>query len=96
MSEWDPNVQKMRRMVVAGATEAPLDAQGRVLIPAHLRDYAGLDKDVSVLDTGMCFEIWDHARFQQELQIDPAPESVRRPSGWRSEKPVMMGVTGGP
>jgi MraZ protein len=87
MSEWDPNVQKMRRMVVAGATEAPLDAQGRVLIPAHLREYAGLEKDVSVLDTGTCFEIWDHTRFQQELQsiqlqsqsVAPAVGGMRNP-----------------
>lgn len=67
LSLTDPNVQKFRRMVVAGAKEAPLDAQGRLLIPPHLREYAGLEKEVSVLDTGARFEIWDRGRYQQEL-----------------------------
>jgi MraZ protein len=67
LSQLDPNVQKLRRMVVAGAKEAPLDGQGRILIPPHLRDYAGLEKEVTVLDTGARFEIWDHGRYQQEL-----------------------------
>jgi MraZ protein len=69
LSELDPSVQKLRRMVVAGAKDAPLDAQGRILIPPHLREYAGLEKDVSILNTGARFEIWDNVRFQQELQV---------------------------
>jgi MraZ protein len=67
LSQLDPNVQKFRRMVVAGAKEAPLDGQGRILVPPHLREYAGLEKEVTVLDTGARFEIWDHGRYQQEL-----------------------------
>ena len=67
MSQLKPAVQKVRRMVVAGAKEAPLDAQGRILIPLHLREYAGLDKEVSILDTGARLEIWDRARWQSEL-----------------------------
>src|SRR5688572_30798052 len=66
LSQLDPNVQKFRRMVVAGAKEAPLDGQGRILVPPHLREYAGLEKEVTVLDTGARFEIWDHGRYQQE------------------------------
>jgi MraZ protein len=68
MSQLKPAVQKLRRMVVAGAKEAPLDAQGRILIPPHLRQYAGLEKEVSILDTGARLEIWDRARYEQELQ----------------------------
>ncbi len=68
MSQLKPAVQKVRRMVVAGAKEAPLDAQGRILIPLHLREYAGLDKEVSILDTGARLEIWDRGRYQHELQ----------------------------
>src|SRR5215468_9471531 len=58
MSQLKPAVQKVRRVVVAGAKEAPLDAQGRILIPPHLREYAGLEKEVSILDTGARLEIW--------------------------------------
>ena len=68
MSQLKPAVQKVRRVVVAGAKEAPLDGQGRILIPPHLREYAGLEKEVSILDTGARLEIWDRTRFQLELQ----------------------------
>jgi MraZ protein len=68
MSQLKPAVQKVRRMVVAGAKEAPLDSQGRILIPPHLRQYAGLEKEVSILDTGARLEIWDRTRYEHELQ----------------------------
>jgi MraZ protein len=68
MSHTKPAVQKLRRMVVAGHREAPIDTQGRILIPTHLREFAGLDKEVSILDTGARVEIWDWSRYQQELQ----------------------------
>jgi MraZ protein len=67
MSQLKPAVQKVRRMVVAGAKESPLDAQGRILIPQHLREYAGLEKEVRILDTGARLEIWDQGRYQNEL-----------------------------
>ena len=68
MSQLKPAVQKVRRMVVAGAKEVPIDAQGRILIPQHLRQYAGLEREVSIIDTGARLEIWDRARYEQELQ----------------------------
>lgn len=68
MSQLKPAVQKVRRMVVAGAKETPIDAQGRILIPPHLRQYAGLERDVSILDTGARLEIWDRSRYEHELQ----------------------------
>jgi MraZ protein len=54
--------------VVGGAKEVPIDSQGRLLIPPHLREYAGLDRDVTILDNGTRFEIWDRARHREELQ----------------------------
>jgi MraZ protein len=68
MSQLKPAVQKVRRMVVAGAKEAPIDTQGRILIPPHLRHYAGLEREVSILDTGARLEIWDRSRYEHELQ----------------------------
>ena len=69
-------------MVVAGAKDAPLDAQGRILIPPHLRDYAGLEKDVSLSNAGTRIEIWDNVRFEQELQgIQREGQEVARAVG---------------
>jgi MraZ protein len=68
MSQTQPEVQSFRRLFISGAVEAPIDAQGRVLIPIHLRDHAGLVKDVIVAGVGSRIEIWDKARFDEELR----------------------------
>jgi MraZ protein len=48
--------------------ESPIDAQGRVLIPQHLREHAGLKREVIIAGVGRRIEIWDKARFDEELQ----------------------------
>jgi MraZ protein len=59
------NARRFTRFFVAGAQTCELDRQGRVLLPATLREFAGLEKDVVV--TGMInrVEIWDKARWSQ-------------------------------
>ena len=44
----DRTVQTFVHFLVGGAHEADLDAQGRIGIPAHLRQYAGLGSDAVV------------------------------------------------
>ena len=47
------------RVFLSGATDELPDKQGRVSIPAHLRAYASLDRDVAVIGAGTRVEIWD-------------------------------------
>ena len=49
---------------LAGSLEAEPDKQGRVLIPAHLREYAGLSKDIMVIGASTRVEIWDKTRWE--------------------------------
>ncbi len=67
MSQSQPEVLRYQRLLVSGAEECKLDAQGRVLVPPHLRDHAGLERDVVIAGVGRRIEIWDRARFEQEL-----------------------------
>lgn len=67
MSQVQPEVQKIRRLIVSGAEECPIDGQGRVRVPQHLRDYAGLSKQCLVAGMGERIELWDRARFDQEI-----------------------------
>jgi len=47
------------RVFFASAYDEVPDKQGRVTIPGHLRDYAGLDRDVAVIGASSRVEIWD-------------------------------------
>jgi MraZ protein len=48
-----------------------LDTQGRVLIPAHLRENAMIVGDVRVFGHIHYLEVWNDARFQQRLERNP-------------------------
>ena len=52
------------RSFAAGATEATPDKQGRITIPAHLRSFAGLEREVVVTGALTRIEIWDAARWR--------------------------------
>jgi MraZ protein len=68
MSQAHRGIQRYRRLVISGAVESPLDAQGRVLVPPHLREYAGLEREVTIAGVGPRIEIWDKTRFEEEIQ----------------------------
>lgn len=56
------------RFFCAGATEAVPNAQGRILLPEHLRKYAGIDKDVTVIGSGNRVEIWSTDKWNEYLE----------------------------
>jgi len=71
MNEWRTMEEKLRslpftkadarafsRFFFSGAAECELDKQGRILLPAHLREYASLDKDVVLIGVSTRVEIW--------------------------------------
>ncbi len=51
------------RFFVSGATGCELDKQGRILVPATLREYAGLDKDVILAGNIDRIEVWSKERW---------------------------------
>ncbi|MBR7839190.1 division/cell wall cluster transcriptional repressor MraZ [Actinospica durhamensis] len=61
------------RVLYASASEQGVDKQGRITLPAHLRDYAGLERDVTVIGADTHFEIWDAGRWREYLDArEPA------------------------
>ena len=62
--------QDMRAFVryfFSGASECPLDRQGRILIPPALREFAGLEKEVVLLGLANRIEIWSKAKWDSFL-----------------------------
>lgn len=55
------------RVFFASAHDEIPDRQGRVTIPVHLREYAGLDRDLVVIGASSRVEIWDRQSWESYL-----------------------------
>lgn len=61
-------MRDFRRLVIGGAEEMELDAQGRVRISRAQVDYAALEHEVALAGQGNRFEIWDQRTFKSMLE----------------------------
>ena len=55
------------RVFLSGASDEVLDKQGRVTIASNLREYAGLDRELTVIGAGTRAEIWDTCVWESYL-----------------------------
>ncbi len=55
------------RVLFAGASDEVPDKQGRIHLPAALREYAGLRRDCTVIGANTRVEVWDSAAWRQYL-----------------------------
>ncbi len=58
------------RFFVAGATSCELDKQGRILVPATLREFAGLEKDVVLTGSINRIEVWSKEKWSENNNYD--------------------------
>lgn len=56
--------RNLRRAFAASARDVVLDNQNRILVPASLRQFAGIEKQVLVIGNWECLEIWDPSRWE--------------------------------
>lgn len=59
----DPRARGYQRYMLANTDKQEPDSQGRITIPARMRSYARLTKDISVVGVGRRMEIWDTAEW---------------------------------
>ena len=61
----DARARRLTRAFFAGAIHQELDAAGRVQLPVRLREYAGLEREVTVIGVEERAEIWDSVAWNQ-------------------------------
>lgn len=74
----DMGVDYKRYLVANAQTDIDLDAQGRVLIPANLREAVGLTKDVTFVGMLDHAELWDTAALNEKTRKVRENFSVHR------------------
>ena len=66
---------KLKRFVFGGSLPVELDSQGRILIPANLREFAQLKEDALFIAVGTNLEVWDPELWAKE-ESDYTPENM--------------------
>lgn len=61
------SVRDYSRVFFASASHEVPDSQGRITVPATLREYAGLSKDCVVIGANSRVEVWDSTAWQAYL-----------------------------
>ena len=59
----DAGARAFTRFLFSGAFEVELDAQGRLVLPASLRQFGGLKTDAVVVGASDHLELWEPARW---------------------------------
>lgn len=69
------------RFILSGASEVEVDGAGRILIPEHQRQFAGLKKTIVFAGVSDRVEVWDSGRWSTykariEKQADALAEKL--------------------
>jgi len=95
VNEWEGLVQKLvalplaqsdsrafARLMLAGASDVKYDAQGRILIPDSLREYAHLKKQVVVTGMYTRVELWDEEEWDKyKAKTESAADEIAEKLG---------------
>jgi transcriptional regulator MraZ len=77
-------VKALTRLLASRATDCEIDVQGRILLPAPLRDAAGLSRDAVVVGVLNRFEVWAPEAWESfvresERLLDDVPLDIQWP-----------------
>ena len=72
----DQNARRFQRLIFAGAAEVELDRQGRILLPAYLREHIDLGNEAVVVGSRDHAEIWVPATWATYAQGLEDPDEL--------------------
>jgi MraZ protein len=61
----DPRWRDVQRFIFSGAHEDHPDKQGRISVPEHLREHAGLEREVTITGNDDRIEVWRRDRWDE-------------------------------
>jgi MraZ protein len=67
LSSFNTRTRDLQRLLVGNASDIEMDGAGRILLPAPLRKFAGLEKDVALVGQGARFELWDETKWAAQM-----------------------------
>lgn len=73
LNQYEKRTREFIRYFTRGATELSLDANGRILLPKALLEYAGIGNDVVLACQLNKIEVWDQKAY--DAQMDSEPEN---------------------
>ena len=79
LNQLDNNSRQFVRYFLHGAESVTVDKQGRILMPQHLKEAAGLEKDVVVAGAGTRVQIWDTKKYEKQskgVDIDKVSKAM--------------------
>lgn len=68
ISATEERARYMRRYLFSGSQSVELDAQGRIIIPSALLDFASVKEEVVIVGAGDHFEIWDIKLWEKYMR----------------------------
>ncbi len=68
LSNIGADARLLQRLLIGHATDLDLDGQGRILLPAMLRDFGQLEKKIVLVGQGNKIEIWAADHWQERMQ----------------------------
>ena len=84
LSRWDRRQQMVYRSFVSGVASLAMDANGRILIPKHLMEAAGIRQDIRFVGMGDTIEIWANetgsSPFMESEEFGQALEQLMAPT----------------
>lgn len=69
LSSFKKKTRDFRRVLLSMANEQDIDASGRILLPAVLRDYAEVVQEITLIGAEDHMEIWDTQRWEEHRSV---------------------------
>lgn len=61
----DKSVRETQRFLLGMAAEIELDEKGRFILPAHLKEYSGIEKEAVFVGIYNRVEVWEKKRWEK-------------------------------